>query len=78
MFLQTANTYIMVEKEELVVKENVILVIDGKMKEIEVVDILQHSPLTVKLNKLFFNKQVRMVVVIINNVDLLMIKNVLN
>ena len=88
MFLQTANTYkkkrkghttekIVIEKEELAVKENVMLIIDGEIKEKEIVGILQHSPLPVKSNKLFNDKQVRMIVVIINNVDLLM-KNVLN
>ena len=45
MFLQIANTYkkkkerqrtrekVVIEKEELVVKENVILIIDGEIKE---------------------------------------------
>ena len=65
----------MIEKEELVVKENVILIIDGEIKEKEIVRVLQHSPLTVKSNRLFIDKQVRMIVVINNNVNLLMIKN---
>ena len=89
VFLQIANTYIkkrkdhttekiVIEKEKLVVKGDVVLVIDGKMKEKEIVEILQHSPLTVESNKLFFDKQVRMVVVIINDADLWMMKNVLN
>ena len=63
-----------IEKGNKVVieKEEIGYIIDGlaEIKEKEtLVDIMQHSPLTVKSNIQFNDKQVRMFVVIINNVN---------
>ena len=55
----------------MIEKGEIVYFIDelAKKEEKTLVDIIQHSPLTVKSNIQFNDKQVRMFVVIINNVN---------
>ena len=68
----------MIEKEEIDYIVYGFVEIEESIEKIYLLKSQHHSPLTVKSNKLFNDKQVRMIVVIENSNSWLKIKNSLN